>query len=111
MYKNLLVGADSSATALRAVEAAVELAQVLGARLHIVTAYKPESVSVPDLPAEFRYTANVHPADALLDELKAIAKRAKVPVGSTLRPESRLKPSAESRPGLTPTWSSSAIRA
>ncbi|MGO9581307.1 MAG: universal stress protein [Acidimicrobiales bacterium] len=80
MYKNLLVGADSSATALRAVEAAVELAQVFGAKLHIVTAYKPESVSMPDLPAEFRYTANVHPADALLDELKAIAKRANVPV-------------------------------
>ena len=80
MYKNLLVGADSSATALRAVQAAVDLAEVFGAKLHIVTAYKPESVKVPDLPAEFRYSANVHPADALLDELKTMAKRASVPV-------------------------------
>jgi nucleotide-binding universal stress UspA family protein len=80
MYKNLLVGADSSSTALRAVQEAVELAGAFGAKLHIVTAYKPESVSVPDLPEEFRYTANVHPADALLDELKAMAKRASVPV-------------------------------
>jgi len=80
VYKNLLVGADSSSTALRAVEAAVELAEVFDAKLHIVTAYKPESVKVPDLPEEFRYTANVHPADALLDELKATAKRADVRV-------------------------------
>ena len=80
MYKNLLVGADSSATALRAVEAAVELAQIFDAKLHIVTAYKPESVKLPDLPAEFRYTANVHPADTLLAELKSIAKKAQVNV-------------------------------
>ena len=80
MYKNLLVGADSSATALRAVEAAVELAELFGAKLHIVTAYKPETVKGLDLPEEFRYTANVHPADVLLDELKAMAKRASIPV-------------------------------
>ncbi len=111
MYKNLLVGADSSATALRAVEAAVELAQVFGAKLHIVTAYKPESVSMPDLPAEFRYTANVHPADALLDELKAIAKRANVPVEVHAATGEPAEASAGSRPGSTRTWSSSAIRA
>lgn len=80
MYKNLLVGADSSSTALRAVETAVEVAKAFDAKLHIVTAYKPESVSMPDLPAEFRYAANVNPADSLLDELKSIGKRAGVPV-------------------------------
>ena len=80
MYKNLLVGADSSATALRAVQASVELAQIFGAKLHIATAYKPESVKLLDLPDEFRYSANVHPADTLLAELKAMAKRADVPV-------------------------------
>jgi len=42
MYKNLLVGADNSATALRAVQAAVELAHAFDAKLHIVTAYKPQ---------------------------------------------------------------------
>lgn len=80
MYKNLLVGADNSATALRAVQTAVDVAGAFGARLHIVTAYKPETVKGPDLPAEFRYSADVNPADSLLDELKAIAKRGKVPV-------------------------------
>jgi nucleotide-binding universal stress UspA family protein len=80
MYKNLLVGADSSSTALRAVQTAVDLAEAFSAKLHIVTAYKPESVKLPDLPEEFRYSANVHPADALLDELKAMAKKASVPV-------------------------------
>lgn len=51
MFKNLLVGADNSSTALGAVEAAVELAQTCGAKLHIVTAYKPQAVRTPDLPA------------------------------------------------------------
>jgi nucleotide-binding universal stress UspA family protein len=80
MYKNLLVGADSSSTALRAVHAAIELAETFGATLHIVTAYKPETVKAPDLPAEFRYTADIHPADVLLNELKAMAKQSSVKV-------------------------------
>jgi nucleotide-binding universal stress UspA family protein len=78
MYKNMLVGADSSATARRAVSAAVDLAKLFDAKLHIVTAYKPESVKVPDLPAEFALSRYVHPADALLDELIMIAKAAGV---------------------------------
>jgi nucleotide-binding universal stress UspA family protein len=78
MYKNLLVGADSSSTALRAVESAIELAEIFGATLHIVTAYKPETVKVPDLPAEFRYTADIHPADVLLNELKAMGKKSSI---------------------------------
>ena len=44
MFENILVGADDSATALRAVAAAVDLAKVLGAKLHVVTAYRPEAV-------------------------------------------------------------------
>ena len=78
MYKNLLVGADNSATALRAVRAAVELAQVFDAKLHIVTAYKPQAVRTPDLPAEFLTANYLPPADSLLDELIAVAKIAKV---------------------------------
>jgi nucleotide-binding universal stress UspA family protein len=78
MYKNLLVGADNSSTALRAVQAAVELAKTFGATLHIVTAYKPESVRLPDMPDEFRYANYVPPADALLNELTSLAKRANV---------------------------------
>ncbi len=78
MYKNVLVGADSSATALRAVEAAVDLSRTFGAKLHIVTAYKPESVTIPDLPPEFAYSRTTHPADSLLEQLRAVAAKANV---------------------------------
>lgn len=80
MYKTVLVGADDSATALRAVGAAIDLAKALEAKLHIVTAYKPESVRLPDLPAEFRQASVTSPADALLNELGLLAKKAGVPV-------------------------------
>ena len=80
MFKNVLVGADRSATALLAVKSAVELASVYGAKLHIVTAYKAESVRAPHLPTEFDYAKHVHPADALLEELTALANRAEVEV-------------------------------
>src|ERR1700678_3001103 len=69
MFKNVLVGADQSSTALLAVKSAVELASVYGAKLHIVTAYKAESARLAQLPA-----------DALLEELTAIATRANVEV-------------------------------
>ncbi len=78
MFQRILVGADNSATALRAVGAAIDLASALGAKLHIVTAYKPESVRIPHLPAEFQYAATVHPADALLAELGSLARGANV---------------------------------
>ena len=78
MYKNLLVGADNSATALRAVQAAVELAHAFDAKLHIVTAYKPQAVLTPDLPAEFLEANYLPPADSLLDELISVARRANV---------------------------------
>ena len=80
MFKNVLVGADNSATALRAVEAAAELAAALGAKLHIVTAYKDESVSLPDMPPDILLSTYVHPADALLKELTSVAKKANVEV-------------------------------
>lgn len=80
MFKNVLVGADSSKTALKAVRAAAELAGALGATLHIATAYKPESVKAPDLPDEFRYSVTTHPADLLLAELERIAEKAGVKV-------------------------------
>jgi len=40
MYKTIVVGTDGSPTADRAVEAAAGLAQLWGAKLHIVTAFK-----------------------------------------------------------------------
>lgn len=91
MFENVLVGADDSATALRAVAAAVEIAQAVGAKLHIVTAYRPEMVlpkhlymSNEDYPLVFGDLDNLyegHPddaANALLDRLGTLATRAKV---------------------------------
>jgi nucleotide-binding universal stress UspA family protein len=80
MFKNILVGADQSATALKAVQAAVDLASACGATLHIATAYKAEPARTTQMPAEFNYAAHVHPADALLEELTALATRANVEV-------------------------------
>lgn len=78
MYKNVLVGADNSATALRAVKSAIELCAAMGAKLHIATAYKAESVRFSQLPQEFDYANYVHPADALLEQLTQLATSASV---------------------------------
>jgi nucleotide-binding universal stress UspA family protein len=43
MYKQIVVGTDGSAGANVAVEAAMELARLTGARLHVVTAHKATS--------------------------------------------------------------------
>ena len=40
--------------------------------------YKPQSVRTPDLPAEFLDANYLPPADSLLDELIAVAKKANV---------------------------------
>ena len=80
MFKNVLVGADNSATALRAVEAASEFAAALGAKLHIVTAYKTVTVALPDLPPDVLQSTYADLADALLEELTSVAKKADVEV-------------------------------
>jgi nucleotide-binding universal stress UspA family protein len=41
MFEVVVVGADGSPTARRAVEAAAEIAQMSGGQLHIVSAYEP----------------------------------------------------------------------
>jgi nucleotide-binding universal stress UspA family protein len=74
MFQNVLVGADSSVTAARAVRAAADLAKAIGATLHVVTAYKPETVRVPDLPTEFADRVT-HPADVLLEELRMMVDK------------------------------------
>jgi nucleotide-binding universal stress UspA family protein len=43
MIKTIVVGTDGSETAARAVREAIELAQRLGAMLHVVSAYRPVS--------------------------------------------------------------------
>jgi len=89
VFENVLVGADDSATALRAVAGAVELARTIGAKLHIVTAYRPEAVlgahalvSVGYFPifADL-YETDIHPddaANALLTRLGELATTANV---------------------------------
>ena len=74
MYNTVLVAADGSVTASRAVRTAVELVKAIGANLHVVTAYHPEAVRTEKLPDEYidRVT---DPADILLQELRdSIAK-------------------------------------
>ncbi len=74
MFNTVVVGADDSSTARQAVVVAADIAKLTGGTLHIVTAYQPRSVDVKDLPAEFRYTQTVNPADVLLEDLTLIAK-------------------------------------
>ena len=47
MYKTIVVGTDGSPTAEGAVATAAGLAQLCGAKLHIVTAYKVKRFEVP----------------------------------------------------------------
>lgn len=69
MFKTVLVGADSSETARRAVSGAIELVKALGGQLHVVTAYDPEPMRVSAVPAEFRDNVK-RPAEVLLDDLR-----------------------------------------
>jgi nucleotide-binding universal stress UspA family protein len=41
MYSTIVVGTDFSDTAAKAVDSAVELAKAFGAKLHVVTAFRP----------------------------------------------------------------------
>jgi nucleotide-binding universal stress UspA family protein len=70
MFKIVLVGADSSVTASRAVATAVELVKAVGGTLHVVTAYKPEPAHVDKLPDEF-FDRITDPADLLLEQLRS----------------------------------------
>ena len=69
MFKTILVAADGSATASRAVRTAVELVMTLGGSLHVVTAYHPDSVHADKLPDEF-FDRITNPADLLLAKLR-----------------------------------------
>jgi nucleotide-binding universal stress UspA family protein len=46
MFKSIVVGTDGSPTAEKAVQQAAELAETLGAKVHVVSAYEPNSVKV-----------------------------------------------------------------
>jgi nucleotide-binding universal stress UspA family protein len=69
MFKTILVAADDSVTAARAVSTAVELAKATGGNLHVMTAYNPpltySGVLTPDYMDTFAIAA-----DLLLEKLQ-----------------------------------------
>lgn len=68
----IVVGADSSPTARRAVVAAADLARLTGGSLHIVAAVEPERG--PNRTEVGGYVDPGHPAAGLLEDLAAIGK-------------------------------------
>lgn len=75
MFSTVVVGTDGSDTAAEAVRRAIEVAKLYGARLHIVTAYKPKPVRAAGVPEEFRERLGPGAAaDAVLDDQCARAR-------------------------------------
>jgi nucleotide-binding universal stress UspA family protein len=67
MYTSIVVGIDGSPTAEIALERAIELACVSGARLHVVSAYEPVPARVSGAPAGEMFQApSDFKADAVL---------------------------------------------
>ena len=84
MYSSIVVGTDGSKTAASAVERATELARASGARLGIVSAYKPVPESRlrrerREVPADMQWTVNPREdVEATLDEAADAAREAGV---------------------------------
>lgn len=67
MYSSIVVGIDGSPTAEKALDRAVQLACVSGARLHVVSAYEPVPARVSGAPAGEQFQAPLDfKADAVL---------------------------------------------
>lgn len=75
MFDVVLVGADDSPTARRAVEAAVEIAETYSSALHIVSAFGAKHIAESASPAEFRFLNTEGEVDALLQTLSFIATK------------------------------------
>jgi nucleotide-binding universal stress UspA family protein len=74
MFDIVVVGADGSETARRAIEAATELVAMSGGQLHIVSAVEPNSKRDKHVPDAFRYYGPDGETDALLQTLSFIPK-------------------------------------
>lgn len=74
MFDVIVVGADDSSTALRAVEAAVAIAAMSGGTLHIVSAFVLKNVPSAGVPDDVGLLDNEGQVDALLQELSFVAK-------------------------------------
>jgi nucleotide-binding universal stress UspA family protein len=75
MFNVVVVGADGSATARRAVEAATEFVVLSGGQLHIVSAFDPKSKPDSHLPDEFRHLTSEGHVEAVLQELSFISTK------------------------------------
>jgi nucleotide-binding universal stress UspA family protein len=74
MFDRVVVGADNSPTAKRAIEAAARMVLMSGGTLHLVTAFSAKQTSDPSLPSEFANGSNEGQAEADLQVLSFIAK-------------------------------------
>ena len=74
MFDVVLVGADDSPTARRAIEAAAEIVAMSGGTLHNLSAYEPKALSEGFLPSEFKNLNKEGEIDALLQVLSFITK-------------------------------------
>jgi nucleotide-binding universal stress UspA family protein len=74
MFDRVLVGADNSPTAKRAIEEAARFTLMSGGTLHLVTAFTATQVSDSSLPAEYSHATNEGEAEANLQVLSFIAK-------------------------------------
>ncbi|HTS95222.1 MAG TPA: universal stress protein [Streptosporangiaceae bacterium] len=85
MFETVVVGADGSPTAAEAVRVATGLVKLTGGRLHIVTAYKPQTLR-SQAGAEFEQSLNsVDLAQSVLDELASRARAGGVEVETHLK--------------------------
>src|ERR1700691_6235669 len=75
MFDVVLVGADDSPTARRAVEAACEISAMSKGTLHIVTSFEAISVVGGASTQEFKNVINEEDGRALLQTLSFIAKK------------------------------------
>lgn len=74
MFDVVMVGADDSSTARRAVEAATDIAALYGSKLHIVTAYERATSVLKGVPEEFAHARTTDEGEATLQSLSFIAK-------------------------------------
>ena len=82
MFNVVVVGADDSITAQRAVEAATEIALLSGGELHIVSAFDSTPFAINGLPDEFKQVNSASDVDALLQVLSFIARKRGLEVSS-----------------------------
>ena len=75
MFETVVVGANDSSTARRAVEAAAGVCAQFQGQLHVVSAYRGTRVALNQLPSEYAAMGSLSDAEALLQEFTFIAQR------------------------------------